>query len=127
MARRVALFPTVPKKMIAFPFIYFVALSLYWWKKHQGLDLCVYMSALYAFTALMGIIAVAADMVGDGGILCDSGDVSISFIPTLVYCLCITACLLPFSMLKQSYEMMFLFKMDSSFAAGSIDCMLKFF
>ena len=98
MARRVALFPTVPKKMIAFPFIYFVALSLYWWKKHQGLDLCVYMSALYAFTALMGIIAVAADMVGDGGILCDSGDVSISFIPTLVYCLCITACLLPFSM-----------------------------
>ncbi len=85
--------------MIVVPFIYFMVLTFYWWRKHQGFDLCVYMSALYAFTALMCIIAVAGDMLGNGGILYERNDLNISVIPTLIYCVCITICILPFSML----------------------------
>lgn len=84
--------------MIVVPFIYFFGLTLYWWKKHQGLDVCVYMSALYAFTAFMCIIVLASEKLDAAGILYDEYNVQISVIPTLLYCVVITVCLLPFSM-----------------------------
>jgi len=85
--------------MITIPFIYFLGLTIYWWNKHHGVDICVYMSALYAFTALMCIIVVANDMLESSGILYDRYDLNISLIPTFIYCVGITLCLWPFSML----------------------------
>lgn len=85
--------------MIVVPFTYFTLLTIYWWKKHQGFDICVYMSGLYAFTSLLSIILVAGNMLEGGGVLFDNYDIELSPIPTFLYCAVITLGLLPFSML----------------------------
>ena len=84
--------------MILVPFIYFSLFTYYLWRKHQGIDVCVYMSALYAFTSLMGIIIIAGGFLEKGGILFDEYDLQLSPIPTLLYCAFITLGILPFSM-----------------------------
>jgi len=84
--------------MVVVPFIFFTLLTLYWWKKHQGLDICVYMSVLYAFTSLLCIFTVAEDYLDEGGILFDRYDLELSFIPTVLYCTFLTLGMLPFSM-----------------------------
>ncbi|MBQ8701381.1 MAG: oligosaccharide repeat unit polymerase [Prevotella sp.] len=80
------------------PFVYFTLLTLYWWKKHQGLDVCVYMSSMYAFTSLLCVINVNQDMLDEGGILFDRYDLELSIIPTVLYCGFLTLGMLPFSM-----------------------------
>jgi len=89
--------------MIFVPFIYFTLLTIYWWKTHQGLDLCVYMAGLYALTSLFGIIVVEGNMIGrtmdDGGILFDNFNLQLSIVPTLLYCAVITIGLFPFSLI----------------------------
>lgn len=84
--------------MIVVPFIFFLSLTIIWWKKHQGFDICVYMSALYTFTAFMCIIVVKADLLGDAGILFDRYNLEIGIVPTLFYCFLLTLGMLPFSM-----------------------------
>lgn len=85
--------------MLFIPFIYFSLLTLYWWGKHQGIDVCVYMSSLYAFTSLMCIVVVLGELTGGGGILFENNEVILSPIATLLYCAFITLGILPFSML----------------------------
>ena len=85
--------------MVVVPFIFFTALAIHWWRKHQGIDVCVYMSALYALTSLFAIIIVAGDMLGEGGIAFDDSDLELGFIPTLLYCFFIGLCILPFSLI----------------------------
>ena len=80
------------------PFVYFTLLTYYWWKKHQGVDVCVYMSAMYAFTSLLCVINVNQDMLNEGGILFDRYDLELSIIPTILYCGFLTLGMLPFSM-----------------------------
>lgn len=80
------------------PFVYFTLLTIYWWKKHQGIDVCVYMSAMYAFTSLLCVINVNQDMLNEGGILFDRYDLELSVIPTILYCGFLTLGMLPFSM-----------------------------
>lgn len=85
--------------MVVVPFVFFSALTLYWWHKHQALDVCVYMAALYAFTSLLAVVIVAGGMLGEGGILFHDSDLVTGVIPTLCYCLFIGVSILPFSML----------------------------
>ena len=55
--------------MFVIPFLWFTLLTVLLWRKHQGADISVYMSALYAFTSFLAIVIVAGDMMGEGGIL----------------------------------------------------------
>jgi len=85
--------------MIFIPFIFFTLLTVYLWWKHQGIDICVYMAGLYAFSSLLGIIVVLGDLLDEGGILFDNYDVQFPPLATLFYCGFLTLGILPFSML----------------------------
>lgn len=85
--------------MVLIPFVYFVLLTAFWWRKHQGVDVCVYMSGLYAVTSLFAVFIVMGDMLDSGGVLFDRTDLELNFLPTVTYCALHTFCLLPFSMI----------------------------
>lgn len=85
--------------MIVVPFLFFFSLTVYWWKKHGQLDVCVYMAGLYAMTSFFAIIIVCGDMLGTGGVAFDSNDIRLGFMPTMLYCLFIALGILPFSMI----------------------------
>lgn len=85
--------------MILIPCLFFSFLTLYWWRKHECFDICVYMSALYALTSILAIIIVLAELLGEGGILFDNGNLKLGVAPTLLYCGLIASSLLPFSMI----------------------------
>lgn len=84
--------------MLFVPFIFFILLTFYLWRRHQGIDVCVYISGLYALTSLICIVVVMCDLTGDGGVLFHY-DIILSPIATLLYCFFITLGILPFSML----------------------------
>lgn len=84
--------------MILIPFIFFTLLTGYWSYRHGTLDICVYMSGLYAFTTLLAIFIVVFDMLGQGGVLFSDSDLKFGLLPTLLFCLCIGLCLAPFSL-----------------------------
>lgn len=88
--------------MILVPFIYFSLLTYYWWKKHQGVDVCVYMSGLYTLTSFLSIVIVANDLLDEGGILFDTFDLELNVVPTILYCLLLTIGMLPFSMIYKN-------------------------
>ncbi|MBO4906998.1 MAG: oligosaccharide repeat unit polymerase [Bacteroidaceae bacterium] len=88
--------------MILVPFLYFTGLTFFWWKKHQGMDICVYMSALYAFISLCAVIIVTFDLLAEAGILFDRYDYEIGVVPTLLYCLLLTLGMLPFSFIYRN-------------------------
>ena len=86
--------------MVLIPFIYFTALTVYWWIKHQGFDVCVYISSLYAFTSFCSVVVVFGGLVeGENGVLFDQYDLELGLIPTLLYCVLLTAGLYPFSLI----------------------------
>ncbi|MBQ7870225.1 MAG: oligosaccharide repeat unit polymerase [Prevotella sp.] len=85
--------------MIVIPFLYFTFMTLFWWKKHQGIDVCVYMSGLYAISSFFSIVIVSADLLGEGGVLFDDSDLELGVFPTLLFCTFLTLCILPFSMI----------------------------
>jgi len=85
--------------MLIVPFLFFTGLTLYWWRQHGRLDVCVYMSALYAFCSLLAIVTVSRGLLGEGGVLYNNYDVEINAIPTLLYCVAIAISMLPFSLL----------------------------
>lgn len=89
--------------MAIVPFLFFTILTIHWWKKHGGLDICSYMSCLYALSTLIAFIIVitgntaGAQGVDDGGMLWGGWEPVLRFIPTVSFCLFIGLCLLPFS------------------------------
>lgn len=85
--------------MVIIPFIYFSALTAYWWHTHKSFDVCVYMSSLYAFSALCSIIIVSGGFLDSGGVLFDETDLELNIAPTVLYCAVHTIALLPFSMI----------------------------
>ena len=85
--------------MILLPFLFFSVLTVYWWHKHGGMDLCVYMSGLYTFICLIAIALNVFEIMGEGGILFDNDNYVFGVIPTLLFCLSIGLCLLPFSVI----------------------------
>lgn len=85
--------------MVLIPFIYFTLLTLYWWKKHLGFDICVYMSGLYALITFCTIPIVYGDLLDDGGILFDRYDLELGLAPTILFCGLITLAIFPFSLI----------------------------
>ena len=85
--------------MAFIPFLYFTLLTIYWWKKHQGIDVCVYMSGLFAITSFCSIPLVMGNMLDDGGILFDEYNLELGFFPTFLYCALITLGIFPFSLI----------------------------
>lgn len=85
--------------MIFIPFIFFLLLTIYWWKKGHGLDVCTYMSGLYAFTTFLSIVIVQFDLIDAGGILFDKYDIELNALPTIIFCVTIALGIVPFSMI----------------------------
>lgn len=85
--------------MFFIPFVFFLLFTIYWWKTHNGLDVCTYMSGLYAFTTFLSIIIVTNDLTDAGGILFDRYDIELNFLPTVIFCVTIMLGILPFSMI----------------------------
>lgn len=89
--------------MILVPFIFFAALTVYWWRERKGIDVCSYMSLLYAVSSFLAImIVMMGEMQGktdneNGGVLWGGWDIELGFIPTVSYCLLLGLCILPFS------------------------------
>ncbi len=88
--------------MIYIPFLWFLGLSLYLWRKQQSIDISVFLSALYALTALCAILCVQLDFLGGGGIQYTNENLQLHAIPTILYCLLHTLLILPFSRLNTS-------------------------
>lgn len=86
--------------MVVVPFVFFTALTLYLWNRHRNFDVCVYMTALYAFTAFFSIVLVWGEMLyGAGGIDFNNSNLKLSVTPTFLYCVFIALGILPFTMI----------------------------
>ncbi|MDD7318615.1 MAG: oligosaccharide repeat unit polymerase [Prevotella sp.] len=85
--------------MFFIPFIFFLLLTVHWWRTHKGLDLCTYMSGLYALTTFLGIVIVLSDLTDAGGILFDRYDLELNALPTVIFCITIAIGILPFSLI----------------------------
>lgn len=82
--------------MYILPFLWFTFLTILLWRKHKGVDISVYMSALYALTSFLAIVIVAGDMLGEGGILFYNEDAEFGLVPTVIYCVFLTMSIVPF-------------------------------
>lgn len=82
------------------PFIYFTIVTAVLLYYHKRMDICVYISGLYALTSLCAsMIAHDPYVLGESGILFDSTDIELNFMPTFAYCALLTLSLLPFTMI----------------------------
>lgn len=82
------------------PFLYFTILTAVLWFYHRKIDVCIYISGLYAFTSFCAAMIAHDPMVlGESGILFDSSDIELNFVPTFAYCLLLTLSLMPFTMI----------------------------
>lgn len=89
--------------MILVPFIFFLILTLYWWREHKGIDICVYMSSLYAFTTFLAIVIIFADITegtsgeDSGGMLWGNWEPQLGILPTFTFCSLLGLSIYPFS------------------------------
>lgn len=82
------------------PFIYFSALTYYFWTKSRCLDVVVYISLLYVVTSLCCVIMVEGNMLEGSGVLVDGWEPELGIIPTFLYCGLLTLTILPFRYIK---------------------------
>lgn len=82
------------------PFIYFSALTYYFWQKNRTFDLAVYISALFTITSLCCIIMVLGGYMSGSGVLVDGWEPNFGVIPTILYCALITITIFPFSFIN---------------------------
>ena len=76
-------------------------LTYFLWKKHESIDLSVYISFLFAFTSLCCILMVELGFLSsNGGVLYDGWEPDFEFLPTILYCGMITITILPFSLIR---------------------------
>lgn len=89
--------------MIIVPFIFFLTLTLYWWREHKGIDVCVYISSLYALTTFLAIIIIIADITegtngeDSGGMLWGNWEPVLGILPTFTFCTLLGLSIYPFS------------------------------
>lgn len=75
--------------LLYFPFIFFLTLTLYYWKKKGYIDVGVFLFAEYAFTAFASILCVKLNLLEDGGIHFTQETLQLNIVPTLLYCILI--------------------------------------
>lgn len=84
--------------MFLLPFVYFSLLAYFLYRKQGGVTVAVYMAALYALTGLCAIITILTGNLGeDGGILYENSNAEFGIIPTIFYCVVLTAVIWPFA------------------------------
>lgn len=88
--------------MVYIPFLWFLFLTIWLWNKHKRIDICVYMSALYAFVSFCAVLIVELNLLGAGGVLFEKETLKLNLLPTLLYCLLLTISILPFSRIYMS-------------------------
>lgn len=88
--------------MVYIPFLWFLFFTFWLWNKHKRIDICVYMSALYAFTSFCAVLIVELNFLGAGGILFEKETLELNLLPTLLYCILLTISILPFSRIYMS-------------------------
>jgi oligosaccharide repeat unit polymerase len=88
--------------MIYVPFIWFLGLSIYLWRKQQCIDVSVFLSLLYALTAFCAILCVNLNFLGSGGVQYTTDNLQLNVIPTFLYCFLHTMLILPFSKINPS-------------------------
>lgn len=87
------------------PFLFFLLLTIYWWYEHKGADICVYMSALYAFSTMLAAgLLLTGNTQGtagedSGGMLWAGWEPVIGFIPTLSFVTLLGLSIWPFSLI----------------------------
>lgn len=82
------------------PFIYFSALTYYFWQKNRAYDLATYMSTLFSITSLCCIIMVLGNHMSGSGVLVDGWEPNFGVVPTILYCALITITIFPFSFIN---------------------------
>ena len=85
--------------MFVVPFIYFSALTYYFWQKHKIFDIATYMSLLFVITSLCNILMVQGGYL-QGGVLSEGWEPEFGVIPTILYCGLITLTIFPFSFVR---------------------------
>lgn len=91
--------------MVIIPFIFFLILTIYWWREH-GADICTYMSSLYAFTTFLAVLIIflgiseGTDGDDSGGMLWGANEPVLGILPTVSFCVLIGLCIYPFSLIK---------------------------
>lgn len=88
--------------MVYIPFLWFLLLTFWLWNKHKRIDICVYMSALYAFTSFCAVLIVELNLLGAGGVQFEKETLRLNLSPTLLYCVLLTISILPFSRIYMS-------------------------
>ena len=82
------------------PFIYFSALTYYFWQKHRVFDVAVYISLLFTVTSFFCIVMVQGGFTEGSGVLIDGWEVECGIAPTFLYCALVTLTIFPFSLLR---------------------------
>ena len=86
--------------MYIVPFLYFSALTYYFWQKHKAFDVAVYISLLFTVTSFFCVVMVLGGFTEGSGVLIDGWEVEVGIIPTFLYCSLVTLTILPFSLLR---------------------------
>lgn len=79
------------------PFIYFISLFLYFYRKNDcEISVVSYITLLYVIISFFSIILVNMNLVnGLNGVLYTKGTLTIGVLPTLYYCFLLTLILFP--------------------------------
>ena len=84
--------------MFILPFIFFSLLTYFLYKRQEGVTVAVYLSALYAITALCAVVTILCGFLGeDSGILYDNSNAEFGLLPTVFYCALLAASIWPFT------------------------------
>lgn len=86
--------------MVYVPFIWFLLLTIFLWRKQGCIDVSVFLAAEYALTAFCAIWCVKLGYLDGGGILYTNDNIELNIVPTICYCTLHTILILPFSRLS---------------------------
>lgn len=86
--------------LIYIPFIWFLGLTLFLWKKQGCIDVSVFLAAEYTLTTFCSILCVKLGYLGAGGILYTNDNIDLHLVPTFLFCTLHTILILPFSRLN---------------------------
>lgn len=90
--------------MIFIPVLYFTILTIVLWSRSKSFDTCTMISGMYTLTAFLAMVVYLMDELEGGGILYGTlkGNAELGFIPTMLYCLFLTAVIWPLSLISES-------------------------
>ena len=85
--------------MITVPFVYFSFLAFFFYRSSRRIDLAVYISLIYAVSGFFSIFLDVYKLRSS-----DTASYEITLLPTIVYCLSLTACIYPIYAFSKAYH-----------------------